>query len=700
MNSIRFYNGVDTIGGTSIVFQNENERVIYGMGIAPRKSNFTMPSTFKERLLQRYSPIIDGVYKPELVQSSKPDIQMKTYDELNLDTYVFITHGHLDHMALIELLDPRVKIYVHQDAYNIHQAAMSANTGVPSVKMPDVHFYNPEQEYKIGEFTVTPILTDHNTISACSLIINFDGISLAYSGDYYYAGKHKDRVEAYVNKINNIDVFISESTTMSFLEDNVVVEPTEDTGIVNTYNGALNMALSNITQDNVNIMMLDNYNIEFLMDLYSENKKMGYNCLVQPGIAYVLKRFQIFDVDVLITSDIDQQKYISLSLTNKIFKLEDLNSIENLSIYIDSIDSLYSVINNTTKKHMFIDESFVDKNLLDKLHSMGVEVVNIHIGGHATQGNLLYTVDKIQPNQLMTIHTFTPERLLEYFKDKALPARKNFEYQVEAKKLVCKGSFVGKGYLVSTELDNALIQGSELSQIDIDGVNNFKKASDNIFVINTTDILPDVLAKVEPINKNCDYIVCSNGAAIYSNELKLLNAEYIEKTELLNTILYLIDNNIVGEVSIEIHFEKIKKNYIVNNIEELIDIKTSIISGDINNILAVRLVCKLEQLSFKQAQMISNNLQVTIGTFISNVDNVKYIDVFLTKKNCHKGSSLVFINKIEKANTITHISANFTDYQAISYSDRGFEINNSNISINTVKVSNVAEALKILVDFR
>ena len=115
MVALRFYGGVDEIGGNRILVEDKGTRVFLDFGMSFSKC----AGFFEEYLKPRYSctgmkdllalrllHFIDGIYRPDLLRllgrtpHSQPSIEG-----------VVLSHMHQDHSAYISLLDPKIAIY-------------------------------------------------------------------------------------------------------------------------------------------------------------------------------------------------------------------------------------------------------------------------------------------------------------------------------------------------------------------------------------------------------------------------------------------------------------------------------------------------------------------------------------------------------------------------------------------------------------
>ena len=114
MTKLRFYGGVNEIGGNKILVEDKGTRIFLDFGqsfsfgaeyftgwLSPRTIN-GLGDHFEFGLL----PKIPGLYAKE--QLTFTDIP---YREPEIDT-IFLSHGHLDHVAHICFVDPQIQVHL------------------------------------------------------------------------------------------------------------------------------------------------------------------------------------------------------------------------------------------------------------------------------------------------------------------------------------------------------------------------------------------------------------------------------------------------------------------------------------------------------------------------------------------------------------------------------------------------------------
>ena len=155
------YSGLHTIGGVNMAITYGNDRVIFECGLAydpatdvfdgtvrPRDKNWV-----RDKLRLGILPRIEGIYR----RQDLGDDPLESAEESQLNTAVFITHLHLDHMAFMGMIAPQVPVYLHHNAQCIERALEATGQGVETLQRTYCDIV-PGQPVHVGAIEVLPIL--------------------------------------------------------------------------------------------------------------------------------------------------------------------------------------------------------------------------------------------------------------------------------------------------------------------------------------------------------------------------------------------------------------------------------------------------------------------------------------------------------------------------------------------------------------
>ena len=215
---LTFYRGLNTIGGVIMAVEYGNERVLLELGLAcePDRNYFT--ANFNQHsgevvhagLKLKYLPAIPGLYSKVALK----DFPLLSSEEDPRHTTVFISHLHLDHMALIGQAGNDVDIYLSNPALRIFRTLQIVE---PIAQLRDVPYKTlTTQPVQLGKITVTPFLLNTEGYQDYSFYVETPDLKLHYTGDlalhHCEAQRTLDEMEVIKNK--HPDILVVETTNL------------------------------------------------------------------------------------------------------------------------------------------------------------------------------------------------------------------------------------------------------------------------------------------------------------------------------------------------------------------------------------------------------------------------------------------------------------------------------------------------------
>ncbi len=202
--TICFWGGLGTIGGTKVVIQDAGYRVMldFGLAYAPGEDYYDQrlrpqPETvLSEYLALGYAPPLPGLYHPALPDGGAALPAGPARGPA--DTAVFISHLHLDHCALIDLIAPGIPVYMHAEAVRMALALRAINADPTVGPARDYRPFEWEMAVQVGPMRVTPLAVDHDIPGASGFLVETRAGTVAFTGDLRCHGAHPDRTAAFV----------------------------------------------------------------------------------------------------------------------------------------------------------------------------------------------------------------------------------------------------------------------------------------------------------------------------------------------------------------------------------------------------------------------------------------------------------------------------------------------------------------------
>lgn len=378
MMKINILRGQDQIGGSIIEISTATTRLILDAGVELDEGEQIM------------IPEIGGLFSGE-----------KAYDA------VFVSHYHADHMGLLNHVLKGIPIYMGEKAYRIASAASEYLRREISF-VPN--FILDEQPITIGDIQLTPISCDHSAFDAYMFLIEVDGKTLLYTGDFRANGRLGD--EELLKTLSQVDGLIIEGTTLSREDDreNIEEEFLEEIAVnyLDKHNGPAFVWTSAMNIDRI----ITAYNIAersgrvFLEDIYTASVATAAGSdIPQPNGKYPARVFttggdrqyellQQFGAAKIGKKAIAKQPFVMCvrpSMKSYLSKLNELCSFEDGVLF-------YAMWKGYLEQPSM--QTFVDF-----MESKGVRLHMLHTSGHADAQTIDRLVSAVCPKVIVPVHT-------------------------------------------------------------------------------------------------------------------------------------------------------------------------------------------------------------------------------------------------------------------------------------------------------
>ena len=238
MTNIKFYGGVNEIGGNRVLVENKDSRIFLDFG----KSFSKEALFFEEYLKPRYSSTgmkdlltlkllhyLDGIYRKDLLRL----IGKQPHDEPFIDE-VLLSHVHQDHSAYISLLDERIPISCSEITKSYAKAILE--TGQRNLETEVYNFKerpivdrraraNPrifnlrvtEKPFRIDSLEIKPFTVDHSVPGAMAFLIHNSDKTIVYTGDLRLHGAWGDLTQRFIDEVakEDVDILLCEGTRIN-----------------------------------------------------------------------------------------------------------------------------------------------------------------------------------------------------------------------------------------------------------------------------------------------------------------------------------------------------------------------------------------------------------------------------------------------------------------------------------------------------
>lgn len=353
---------------------------------------------------------------------------------------ILISHPHADHYGLMDLVSSKVPLYCSSLTEHLIQASRIFTGKLPSTNK-FIHFTKWEK-FHIGDFTITPYLMDHSSADSFAFLIENQGKTLFYSGDFRATGRKSVLFKNILkNPFPKIDALLMEGSSLGRGIDECPDEQAVENKMIEILKDESGLCFLLCSSQNLDrlvsafraaiqsdrIFVVDIYTA-WILKLFStisshipviQWKKVkvlskGYTA----GKHYeVIKKHpeyfgsfgrELYHADNMITMDetsIHPEKY--LIKTNYVAYL-----IKKLQAVHSSV--IYSMWNGyLTKEHN--PKGYKRYDVLKQ--APGINFVYAHTSGHASLNDLKLLAEAIKPRMLIPIHTEHKKAYPKLFKN-------------------------------------------------------------------------------------------------------------------------------------------------------------------------------------------------------------------------------------------------------------------------------------------
>ncbi len=320
---------------------------------------------------------------------------------------VFISHYHGDHIGLLNSILPDIPVFMGESAFMIFSASAEYRD-IEVIKKPI--FIRSKEPIAIGDIKLTPFTCDHSAFDSFMFLIEADGKSVLYTGDFRANGR-LDYGEL-LKEIPKVDVLIIEGTTLSREEyrTNIQEEELEDIAVnyLNKHSGpafvmmsAMNIdrlkTMCNVARRTERIMLEDVYTADIATGSGENeiipNKENGIYAFTTGGDKQYesLKKYAKAKISKETITKNNFIMCIRQSMKNYLDKLNDIMSFDDGVLFY-----------GMWKGYLEQEEL---KTFISSLEEKGIKMHVLHTSGHADMQTIEKLIQDIQPEIIIPVHT-------------------------------------------------------------------------------------------------------------------------------------------------------------------------------------------------------------------------------------------------------------------------------------------------------
>jgi ribonuclease J len=310
-------------------------------------------------------------------------------------TSLFLSHLHLDHVALVQHVHSDVPVYYPERMEPLREGCVRSGylgwRDPPGTQVPD------RGRVRVGDIEVEFVAVDHDLPGATGFLVRTPDQSLAFTGDHRWHGFHPEVTERFAEAARGTGVLLQEAVSLGW---DPPVEPAP--GIV--------LDLEQSEEDVVDAFgdVLDRARGLVVVNLYPMNRlrvhAFGAACAAR-GRVLVMERQAAAIADWPLV--LEEAGAVLHNPGRYCVQLE-FGSLPNLIDLRPPAGSVY-VHSNGTPLGPF-DPAY--QVMLAWVRALGLELVSLGSSGHSRPADLRRMVEAVRPGVVLPVHTRRPAALL------------------------------------------------------------------------------------------------------------------------------------------------------------------------------------------------------------------------------------------------------------------------------------------------
>jgi ribonuclease J len=411
------HRGSREIGGSCVELTTNTTRLVLDLGLPlvdahrePFDSRAALAKSTEVLKAEKVIPPIRGLFDTD---HSAPD-------------GVLLSHAHLDHAGLLHLSRSTVPIFATSGTSKMMLAG-AVFAGQKELDRTRFREVVSKQPVQIGDCKVTPLAVDHSIFGSVAFLIEAEGKTLLYSGDFRNHGRKPGMVRALLEhlKTKTVDVLIAEGTHFGSEKEQGLTEYQLEDRIVELIQTAPALVLATFSA-------LD---VDRIVTLYKAAQQAGRVFVVDAYTAFVLyligRRTKLprpsrdMGIRVFFNELFERRKLVNIQekfLADRIELTEILaEPTKHLMVFRPSMREfdfkgtlpaqsrcLYGYWNGYLSRPDWIE-------LQKHVAEVGGDFIQAHVSGHAYIADIISFVNSVNPRTVIPIHTFEPQDYQKHF---------------------------------------------------------------------------------------------------------------------------------------------------------------------------------------------------------------------------------------------------------------------------------------------
>jgi ribonuclease J len=330
---------------------------------------------------------------------------------------------------LLNYIDNDVKHYLGEAT---HKLIELNNLFTPQeIHIQNAIYFEREKKFQIGDISITPYWADHSAFDAYSFLVEAEGKSLFYSGDFRSHGRKANAFKWFThNAPQNVDYLLLEGTTIARESKPFKTEREIENDFVKVFQ----------EPNRINLIYTSGQNIDRIVSIFRACIKTNKFLVVDVYVAKILKELSSFAKIPHPSKEFENLKVMFPYYTGRRLKSEGnekvLYEFKSYKITKEEIGNQANKIVMLVRPSMDKDLEYITgidggnfiysmwegylqksdtKKFLNYFTNRNFTIYKIHTSGHADTDTLKQMVEAIKPKNIVPIHTFSKSEYSRIF---------------------------------------------------------------------------------------------------------------------------------------------------------------------------------------------------------------------------------------------------------------------------------------------
>ncbi len=422
---IKFFGGVNEIGGNKILVEDIDTKIFLDFGISFKKRRkffqdpYLRPKKINDLIKLGVVPSLKGVYKTDQTEKSVDAI--------------FISHAHSDHSGYLSLIKREIPVYCNPTTETMLKTLNEIRVKTFENDFNGITFkrFRSGEKISVGSIEVEPIHVDHSVPGAYGFLIHTSEGTIAYSGDFRMHGPLSKMTLEFIERSSSASptVLIAEGTNLMGSE--VLTEKDVEESVKTIVNKTCGLVLAQFSSMDIDRLKT------FLKAMDESRRKL----VVPLGTAYLLSRLSQ-DKKLRLPEPAEMEKVFAYVKSKERYRKWELRTMDFLQekdklissselekrqrnfvvmLPMFSVNELMSL--NPVSGSCYIlssSEPFNEEQIIEFekfthwLNVFGLPLFNAHVSGHMRPDQLREMIKEIKPKKFIPVHTENPELYIKY----------------------------------------------------------------------------------------------------------------------------------------------------------------------------------------------------------------------------------------------------------------------------------------------